>query len=162
MYQLGPERKLNGTYNPGTKGHEVPLLATCDSIEIQAMLTKPPVLAWNHQLAARNLAELYLARNDDLNATLAICDDGRVFTYQSFWDLADRLRCKLWLSGVRPGDRVAVQVEKSMEAPGVFWACVQGGFVFLPLNTAYTPSEVSYFLSDAKAAVFIVTPPPTR
>ena len=130
-------------------------------------MSKTSPSSWNHQLAARNLATLYLERNSDLTATLAICDDGRLFAYQSFWDLADRLRCKLWLSGVRPGDRVAVQVEKSMEALGVFWACVQGGFVFLPLNTAYTPSEVSYFLSDAKAAVFIVTPmdflpPPTR
>ena len=99
-------------------------------------MSKTSPSSWNHQLAARNLATLYLERNSDLTATLAICDDGRLFAYQSFWDLADRLRCKLWLSGVRPGDRVAVQVEKSMEALGVLWACVQGGFVFLPLNTA--------------------------
>ncbi len=116
----------------------------------------PPT--WNHQLAARNLAELYLDRNSDLSATLAVCDDGRRFTYQAFWELADRLRCRLWHAGVRPGHRVAMQVDKSMETLGVFWACVRGGFVFLPLNTAYTASEVSYFLGDAEATAFIVSP----
>ena len=121
-------------------------------------MEKPPPPAWNHQLAARDLAEVYLERNTDLTATLAVCDDGRAFTYQAFWELADQLRCKLWEAGVRPGDRVALQVDKSMEALGVFWACVRGGFVFLPLNTAYTASEVSYFLGDAEAAAFIVSP----
>lgn len=121
-------------------------------------MTMTSTPTWNHQLAARNLAELYLERNRDLTAIFAVCDDGREFTYQEFWQLAEQLRCKLMHEGVRPGNRVAVQVEKSMEALGVFWACVQGGFIFLPLNTAYTASEISYFLRDAEATAFVVSP----
>ena len=32
------------------------------------------------------------------------------------------------------------------------------GAVFLPLNTAYTPAEVEYFLTDAEPALFVCAP----
>jgi malonyl-CoA/methylmalonyl-CoA synthetase len=51
-----------------------------------------------------------------------------------------------------------VQIDKSVEAIALFWACVRGGFVFLPLNPAYTPSEISYFVSDAEPAVLVCDP----
>jgi malonyl-CoA/methylmalonyl-CoA synthetase len=85
-------------------------------------------------------------------------DDGRNFTYRDFWVLAGRLAQALAKAGAQPGDRVAVQVEKSVEAVALFFACVRGGFVFLPLNTAYTPTEVSYFVGDAEPAIFISAP----
>ena len=53
------------------------------------------------------------------------------------------------------GDRVAVQIEKSPEALAIYAACVQSGLVYLPLNVAYTPSEVSYFIEDSGAKVLI-------
>lgn len=60
--------------------------------------------------------------------------------------------------GVRPGDRVAVQVAKSPEALAVYAATVSIGAVFLPLNTAYTPEEVGYFLGNASPRVFLCDP----
>ena len=60
--------------------------------------------------------------------------------------------------GVEPGDRVAVQVEKSPQAVLLYLACLRAGAIFLPLNTAYTPAEIEYFLSDAGAAVFVCDP----
>jgi malonyl-CoA/methylmalonyl-CoA synthetase len=85
-------------------------------------------------------------------------DDGRDFTYGAFWQLAGKLAQALGQAGARPGDRIAVQVEKSVEAVALFFACVRGGFVLLPLNTAYTPSEISYFVSDAEPAIFVSAP----
>ena len=85
-------------------------------------------------------------------------DDGRYFTYGDFWALAGRLAQALVKAGAKPGDRIAVQVEKSVEAVALFFACVRGGFVFLPLNTAYTPAEVSYFVGDAEPAIFVSAP----
>ena len=85
-------------------------------------------------------------------------DDGRNFTYRDFWVLAGRLAQALAKAGAKPGDRVAVQVEKSVEAVALFFACVRGGFVFLPLNTAYTAPEVSYFVGDAEPAIFVSVP----
>ena len=60
--------------------------------------------------------------------------------------------------GVEPGDRVAVQVEKSPEAFLLYLACLRTGAVFVPLNTAYTPAELSYFLADAEPRLFVVQP----
>lgn len=47
---------------------------------------------------------------------------------------------------VGPGDRVMVQVAKSPESVLVYLACLRVGAIYIPLNTAYTPAEVSYFI----------------
>ena len=60
--------------------------------------------------------------------------------------------------GVRAGDRVAVQVEKSPEAVLLYLATLRLGAVYLPLNTAYTAAELEYFLGDAGPALFVCTP----
>ncbi len=60
--------------------------------------------------------------------------------------------------GVEPGDRVAVQVDKSPEAVLLYLACLQVGGVFLPLNTAYTGAEIDYFLGDAEPRLFVCRP----
>jgi malonyl-CoA/methylmalonyl-CoA synthetase len=117
-----------------------------------------PVPAWLGNNHASNLPNLFLNRVVDRNRLFAVCDDGRSFSYGAFWDLAGRMANQLQASGAIQGDRIAVQVEKSIEALALFWACVRGGFIFLPLNTAYTMTEVSYFLTDAEAIAFIVSP----
>jgi len=91
----------------------------------------------------------------DPHAPFIIGDDGRNFTYGEFWGLAGRLAVGLVASGAKPGDRIALQIEKSVEAVALFYACVRAGLIFLPLNTAYTPSEISYFLGDAEPHLFI-------
>jgi len=60
--------------------------------------------------------------------------------------------------GVTPGDRVAVQIEKSVDAIMLYLACVRAGAVFLPLNTAYTLNELEYFIGDAQPRLVVVTP----
>jgi len=57
--------------------------------------------------------------------------------------------------GIMPGDRVLVQVEKSPRALALYLACLRCGAVHVPLNTAYTPSEVAYFLTDAAPQVLV-------
>lgn len=54
--------------------------------------------------------------------------------------------------------RVAVQVEKSVEALMLYLATVRAGFVYIPLNTAYRESEISYFLEDGQPSVVVCTP----
>ncbi|MBP7242444.1 malonyl-CoA synthase [Amaricoccus sp.] len=60
--------------------------------------------------------------------------------------------------GVKPGDRVAAQVEKSVEAIVLYLGTARAGGVFLPLNTGYTPAEIDYFVGDAEPAVFVCDP----
>jgi malonyl-CoA/methylmalonyl-CoA synthetase len=61
-------------------------------------------------------------------------------------------------TGVRPGDRVAVQVQKSISSLFVYLACLRAGLVYLPLNTAYQSSELDYFLRDAEPGLVLVEP----
>jgi malonyl-CoA/methylmalonyl-CoA synthetase len=56
------------------------------------------------------------------------------------------------------GSRVAVQVEKSVEAMLLYLATLRAGCVFLPLNTAYQSGEIEYFVGNAEPAVVVCTP----
>lgn len=85
-------------------------------------------------------------------------DDGRVFTYEDYWSLSGRIANALMHCPVKAGDRVAVQVQKSVEGLAVFLACARLGAIFLPLNPAYTTTEVDYFVSDAEPSVLICEP----
>ena len=60
--------------------------------------------------------------------------------------------------GVRPGDRVVAQVEKSVEAVVLYLATLRAGAVYLPLNTAYTLTEVAYFIGDAQPRLVVCDP----
>ncbi|WP_377845359.1 malonyl-CoA synthase [Bosea sp. UC22_33] len=60
--------------------------------------------------------------------------------------------------GVKPGDRVAAQVEKSVEAIVLYLGTLRAGGVFLPLNTGYTPAEIDYFIGDAEPALLVCDP----
>jgi malonyl-CoA/methylmalonyl-CoA synthetase len=117
----------------------------------------PDWLAGERGEDARNLAELFVHRMDGRRMAFA-CDDGRTFTFNQFWKLAGQLKGQLAALGAKPGDRIAVQCAKSIEVVALFWACARGGFIFLPLNTAYTQAEVSYFVEDAEPAVLVCGP----
>jgi len=84
--------------------------------------------------------------------------DGRHYTDRDVDDVSARFANALVALGVQPGDRVAVQVEKSIEAIMLYLAAVRAGAVFLPLNTAYTPAEIEYFLKDAEPHLFVCDP----
>ena len=84
-----------------------------------------------------------------------ILSDGREISYGELERQAALIAGRLIADGVKPGDRVALQVEKSVEAVMIYLATLKAGAVFLPLNSAYTPSEIDYFITDAEPAVFI-------
>jgi len=71
---------------------------------------------------------------------------------------AGRLGSVLLALGVRSGDRVAVQVDKSLDAVLLYLACLRIGAAIVPLNTAYTPAELEYFLADSQPSLFVVRP----
>ena len=89
---------------------------------------------------------------------LLILQDGSTVSGQAFLSLVARAAHALRASGVEAGDRIAVQVAKSPLALAVYGASVALGAVFLPLNTAYTPDEVDYFLGNATPRVFLCDP----
>ena len=79
-------------------------------------------------------------------------------TYAELFRDAERMAQTLLDQGLEPGDRVAVQVDKSIAAITLYIGTVMAGGVFLPLNTAYTAAELGYFLGDATPRVVICDP----
>ncbi|UHS59046.1 malonyl-CoA synthase [Agrobacterium vaccinii] len=94
------------------------------------------------------------ARND---APFILLNGGRSWTYGDVFDLSGQIANTIDRLGISPGDRVAVQVEKSAEALILYLACVRSGAVYLPLNTAYTLAELDYFIGDAQPRLVVVS-----
>jgi malonyl-CoA/methylmalonyl-CoA synthetase len=106
-----------------------------------------------------NLYALFLERFPDDPAALFLDGtDGRQLCYGEVAQRSGRMLGLLQRSGVSKGDRVVVQVDKSIEAVLLYLACLRAGAIYIPLNTAYTPNEVGYFLQDAAPRLFVCTP----
>lgn len=88
-----------------------------------------------------------------------ILRDGREISYGALREGVGRVAALLIARGVRPGERVAAQVEKSPEAVMVYLGTLMAGAAFVPLNTAYVKSEIDYFVADAEPALFVTDAP---
>jgi malonyl-CoA/methylmalonyl-CoA synthetase len=60
--------------------------------------------------------------------------------------------------GVGPGDRVIVKVQKSCDAVALYLACLRVGAVYVPLNAAFTDSELDFFIEDAEPMLLVNEP----
>ena len=103
-----------------------------------------------------NLYSLLRARFPREEAAIAFeTADGTTLSYPELDRMVGRYANALEKLGVEPGDRITVQVEKSLANVFVYLAALRTGAVFNPLNTAYTPSEIDYFAGDAKPRVLV-------
>ncbi len=84
--------------------------------------------------------------------------NGRPISYGDIDALSAQIAGALAEAGARPGDRILAQVEKSPENVALYLAALRAGLIYVPLNTAYTPDEIAYFLNDAEPSVFICDP----
>jgi malonyl-CoA/methylmalonyl-CoA synthetase len=101
------------------------------------------------------LAERFRSR---LDATFLRVPDDQLLTYRDVDQRSARMATVLHDLGVGVGDRVVVQIDKSTDNVALYLACLRIGAVFVPLNTAYTPGEVRYFVDDAAPTVVISRP----
>src|SRR5688572_21637834 len=82
-------------------------------------------------------------------------DDGARYTYADLERETARVAAFLTALGLRKGDRVAAQVEKSPQALFLYLGTLRAGLCYLPLNTAYQRAELAYFLKDAEPRVVV-------
>ncbi|MEM8802737.1 MAG: malonyl-CoA synthase [Pseudomonadota bacterium] len=101
---------------------------------------------------------LRTATADRPEAVFAEMPGGTEVTYAAFFKGAGQIAAALSAEGLQPGDRVAAQVQKSLQALQLYVGTVMAGGVFLPLNTAYKASELSHFITDATPRVFVCDP----
>jgi malonyl-CoA/methylmalonyl-CoA synthetase len=105
-----------------------------------------------------NLFDLIRASAPDLGKMALESSDGLSLTYGVLFERSGRAANALVALGVEPGERVAVQIDKSPDMIVLVLACLRAGAVLLPLNTAYTLAELEYFLSDARPTLTVCRP----
>ena len=101
------------------------------------------------------LQDSFLAAGDAPCLTL---EDGETINRRDMDAMAGRMAGALLKAGLKPGDRIAVQVDKSAANVALYLGALRAGAVYTPLNTAYTPEEIAYFLGDAGPAIFVCAP----
>jgi len=105
-----------------------------------------------------NLFSLIRSRIGSPAKTFLETSGGAALTYADMLARSAQIANVLIARGVKPGDRVAAQVEKTAENLFLYLAALRAGAVYLPLNTAYTPAELDYFIGDAEPKVFVCDP----
>jgi malonyl-CoA/methylmalonyl-CoA synthetase len=85
-------------------------------------------------------------------------DDGTRYTYADLDAETARYANLLVSLGLKRGDRIAAQVEKSPQSVFLYLGCLRAGFVYLPLNTAYQQGEIGYFVGDAQPGAAFCRP----
>jgi malonyl-CoA/methylmalonyl-CoA synthetase len=108
--------------------------------------------------ADANLFSRLFDRLDDPSRLAIETHDGERITYGDLIARAGQFANVLVSRGVKPGDRVAVQVEKSVANLVLYLATVRAGAVYLPLNTAYTLNELDYFITDSEPSLVVCDP----
>ncbi|MBM1555516.1 malonyl-CoA synthase [Sulfitobacter mediterraneus] len=107
---------------------------------------------------ANPLFDALFGRHQGKDTPFLHLPDGQTLTHAAFLARTARFANAFAACGLIAGDRVAVQIDKSADALALYAACVQAGLVFLPLNTAYKPAEVDYFVSNSGAKVLVCDP----
>ncbi len=106
-----------------------------------------------------NLYSLFESRFPaDRGKPFLLLDSGARVSYADVDAGSARLASLLAGLGLEPGDRVAVQVEKSPEALLLYLACLRAGLAYLPLNSAYQEGEIAYFLENAEPRAVVAQP----
>lgn len=106
-----------------------------------------------------NLFDVFARRFPaDASAPFLHLGDNEALSYSDMRDQSGQIATFIQSLGLAPGDRVAVQVEKSATALMLYLACLRAGVTYLPLNTAYTGDELDYFLADAAPALIVCDP----
>src|SRR6476619_8359410 len=105
-----------------------------------------------------NLFSRLFDRLDDPTRLAIETADGQRVSYAELISRTGQMANLLVSRGVKPGDRVAAQTEKSVPGLVLYLATVRAGAVYLPLNTAYTLNELEYFITDAEPSLVVCDP----
>jgi len=144
---------------PGRRLSELPLLSEAESAQL--------LVQWNDTRlalpgAAASIHELFLAQVERTPDAIAVTsgsagDAAASLTYRQLADQASRLARRLVRSGVRPGDRVGVCVERSLPMLISLLAILQAGAAYVPLDPAYPPARLAAMLEDSQAAALLAS-----
>ncbi|MBM4196843.1 MAG: AMP-binding protein [Gammaproteobacteria bacterium] len=93
-----------------------------------------------------------------LDKPAVVTPRGETYRYADLEARSAAIAAHLVALGAHPGDRVTVQVGKSVEALWLYLACLRSGLVFHPLNDGYRRDEVAFLLTDAEPCIAVCDP----
>src|SRR3954453_22479338 len=111
----------------------------------------------NQPANANLFSRLFDNLADPSRLAIAMREGSRI-SYGDLIARAGQVANVLVARGVKAGDRVAAQTEKSVPALVLYLGTVRAGAVYLPLNTAYTLNELEYFIGDAEPSLVVCDP----
>ncbi|NDC41269.1 MAG: amino acid adenylation domain-containing protein, partial [Chitinophagia bacterium] len=109
-------------------------------------------------ITGQTFLQLFHAAAARYSAKDAIICNSEHYTYYQLQQLANHAAMALVQAGLRPGDIVAVAVNRS---PGMLVAQLAvwtAGGTYLPIDPEYPANRISYMLADSGAAILITSP----
>ena len=106
-----------------------------------------------------NLYQYFAVQIEKFADKLAVIAEQQTgLTFRQLDQQSGKLANALSERGLKPGDRVTAQIEKSPMALCLYLACLRAGGVFHPLNTGYQPGELAFFVDNAQPSIIITDP----
>ncbi|MBM4227254.1 MAG: AMP-binding protein [Gammaproteobacteria bacterium] len=106
-------------------------------------------------MSQHNLYLAYAEHFPSADAEFLRTETGHCETYGDLDLRSAQMAHCLLQQGLKAGDRVTVQCEKSPEFIHLYLACLRAGLVFHPLNPGYPAAEVEYFVQDAAPGLIL-------
>ncbi len=92
---------------------------------------------------------------EDLQTAFITTEAGDTVSYGDMLKQSAQLANYFVSLGLKKGDRIAVQVDKSPFALMTYLAALRAGLIYLPLNTGYRLAELEYFFNDAEPSLVL-------
>lgn len=143
--------------DPGARLLDLPLL---DAAELRAVTTTPNATARPYP-ADRTVLDLIRAQAAATPGAIAVSAAGRHLSYRELLDRAEQLAVALRAGGVRPGDLVALHLDRTADLPAALLAVLATGAAYLPLDPGYPAERLALVLRDSGAVLMLADREPS-
>ncbi|MFD6877287.1 MULTISPECIES: amino acid adenylation domain-containing protein [unclassified Streptomyces] len=136
---------------PGTRLLDLPLL---DAAELRAVTTAPNATDRPYP-ADRTVLDLFRAQAAATPEAIAVSTTGRPLRYRELLSRTDQLAAALRTGGVRPGDLVALHLDRTADLSAALLAVLATGAAYLPLDPGYPAERLALVLRDSGAVLML-------
>lgn len=101
------------------------------------------------------LHELFAKQAKIFPNALALEFEDKQFTYSDLSKMINQMAHYLWSQGLRPGQIVAISLDRTPELIASLFAVLQCGASYVPIDTNYPDSRLNLMIEDSNAAFYI-------
>ena len=117
------------------------------------------LLAWKGERAAypseQSLAVLFERQVEKTPNAVAVIDGPVTWSYKALNEKANRIAHGLQQAGIKPGDRVAVRLERGAAFVAAVVGIVKAGGAYVPLDLNYPVERVGFMVGDSGARLLL-------